>query len=177
MARLQYYLLGLGSNRGFGSFARPEALLPAAMAQIAAQPGWRIIARSAIIPSTPMGPSQRRYVNSAMLIAAPLAPDAMLNAVQRLEARFGRRRYRRWGPRSLDIDIILWSGGRWRSVRPALIIPHPGFRDRDFVLLPAAQIAPAWRDPVTGCTIAQLALRQRQRNGAAKRVDRRRTSP
>lgn len=177
MVRLHHYVLGLGSNRGFGGFARPEALLPAAMAHLAAQSGWRVIARAAIMHSAPMGPSQRRFVNSAIWVAAPLAPDAMLCAVQAIETRFGRRRYRRWGPRSLDIDIILWSGGRWRSVRPMLNIPHPGFRGRDFVLRPAAQIAPAWRDPLTGCTIAQLALRQWQRKGAAKRVDPPRTSP
>jgi 2-amino-4-hydroxy-6-hydroxymethyldihydropteridine diphosphokinase len=57
----------------------------------------------------------------------------------------------------LDLDIILWSGGAWPG--PGPIIPHPAFRKRDFVLQPLAEIAPAWRDPITGLSIRQLYVR------------------
>uniref|UniRef100_UPI0015771B8A 2-amino-4-hydroxy-6- hydroxymethyldihydropteridine diphosphokinase n=1 Tax=Sphingomonas bacterium TaxID=1895847 RepID=UPI0015771B8A len=74
---------------------------------------------------------------------------------------FGRRRGRRWGARVLDLDIVLWSGGSWRS--PGLTIPHPAFRDRRFVLDPMVALAPRWRDPVTGLTIRQLAAQLTRR--------------
>ena len=61
------------------------------------------------------------------------------------------------GARVLDLDIVLWSGGAWGS--PGVTIPHPAFAQRDFVLHPAAAIAPGWRDPITGRTIAQLRSR------------------
>jgi 2-amino-4-hydroxy-6-hydroxymethyldihydropteridine diphosphokinase len=57
----------------------------------------------------------------------------------------------------LDLDIVLWSGGAWAS--PGLTIPHPRFRTRQFVLGPAASIAPTWRDPLSGLTLRQLAYR------------------
>ena len=90
-----------------------------------------------------------------------LTPPDLLDVLQSVEADFGRRRRgARWRARPLDLDIILWSGGAWAS--PDLTIPHPLFRERDFVIGPAAQIAPQWRDPVTGLTLRQLAARQRK---------------
>ncbi|MBA3837305.1 MAG: 2-amino-4-hydroxy-6-hydroxymethyldihydropteridine diphosphokinase, partial [Zymomonas sp.] len=82
------------------------------------------------------------------------APDALLARLKAIERGLGRRRGQRWGARVIDIDIILWSGGAWAS--PDLTIPHPAFRLRGFVLRPLAQIAPRWRDPVSGRTIRQL---------------------
>ncbi len=79
-------------------------------------------------------------------------------ACRTIERVFGRdRRGQRWRSRTLDLDIVLWSGGTWYG--PRLAIPHPLFRQRDFVLRPAAQIAPDWRDPVSGLTLRQLAAR------------------
>ena len=92
------------------------------------------------------------------MVATPLTPPAMLAALQAMEARFGRtRRGAPWGPRTLDLDIVLWSGGAWAT--PGLTIPHPAFRHRAFVLAPAAAVAPSWRDPLTGLTLPQLAAR------------------
>lgn len=80
----------------------------------------------------------------------------MLAALHAVEQRFGRRRRgESWRARTLDLDIVLWSGGAWSS--PALIIPHPRFRERRFVLGPAQTVASSWRDPVTGLTLAHLA--------------------
>ena len=116
-----------------------------------------VTARSGIVASAPLGPSRRRYANAALVLETALEPPAMLAALQRIEDRFGRRRARRWGERVLDCDIVLWSGGIYSDRH--LAIPHPAFRERDFVLTPARAIAPDWRDPVTGLTVRQLEAR------------------
>ena len=74
-----------------------------------------------------------------------------------MERAFGRRAGRKWGPRVLDVDIVLWSGGAWAEA--GLVVPHPEMRARRFVLEPLAEIAPAWRDPITGATVRQLLFR------------------
>lgn len=152
MATATTYLIALGSNRP-SRYGGPAATLTAAFTAL---PG-RVTARSAILTSDPIGPSLRRYANAAALIDSEFAPPAMLDALKAIERDFGRRRGRRWGARTLDLDIVLWSGGRWRA--RTLTIPHAAFRDRDFVLTPAAAIAPDWRDPLTGLTLRQLRTR------------------
>ena len=115
-------------------------------------------ARSPIIDSAPVGPSQRRYANAAMVLETHLPPPAMLACLQEVEAAFGReRRGQRWRARSLDLDIVLWNGGPFHA--PGLSIPHPLFRERDFVLGPAAAAAPDWRDPQTGLSMKHLFAR------------------
>ncbi len=122
------------------------------------QPPFRLLARSPIIETPPIGPSLRRYANAAMLVETnAYAPDAMLALLKQMERSAGRRTRQRWGARPLDLDIILWNGGRWRS--RALLIPHGAFRARDFVLTPLHAITPCWRDPISGYSIAQLQAR------------------
>lgn len=152
MATATTYLIALGSNRP-SRHGGPAATLAAAFAAL---PG-RVTARSPVLPSAPIGPSLRRYVNAAALVDSELAPPAMLAALKAIERDFGRRRGRRWGARALDLDIVLWRGGCWRS--RTLTIPHAAFRTRDFVLTPAVAIAHGWRDPVTGLTLRQLRSR------------------
>ena len=123
---------------------------------------------SPLVRSAPVGPSQRRYANAAVLLDSPLQPPAMLAQLKAIERRFGRRRGRRWGARVIDLDIILWSGGAWSS--PGLTIPHVAFRERRFVLDPLAVIAPDWRDPVTGRTVRQLRCRLTVRRPAPRRT-------
>ena len=114
-----------------------------------------VIAQAPVIASEPLGPSMRRYANGAALIETDLAPHALLGLLKRVERDFGRRqRGQRWSARVLDLDIVLWSGGRFEA--PDLTIPHAEFRKRDFVLGPAAVIAGGWRDPVSGRTVRQL---------------------
>ncbi len=114
--------------------------------------------QSAVITSAPLGPSRRRYANAAALVSTELSPLALLHRLQDIERHFGRvRRGQPWQARTLDLDIILWSGGMWAE--SDLSIPHPALRTRNFVLTPAAMIAPDWRDPVTGLTIRQLQSR------------------
>ena len=89
------------------------------------------------------------------MIASDLAPPALLARLKEIERTFGRRAAgQRWSARVLDLDIVLWDGGRWAA--RDLVIPHPQFSRRDFVLAPARHIAANWRDPATGLTIAQL---------------------
>ena len=119
-----------------------------------------VFARSAIIGSMPLGPSLRRYANAAAIVSTALSPPALLTRLHDIEQHFGRiRRGQAWRSRTLDLDILLWSGGIWAGSDPHLSIPHPAFRIRSFVLSPAAMIAPDWRDPVTGLTIRQLQSR------------------
>lgn len=131
-----------------------------------------VLATSSIKASKPIGPSRRQYANAVAVIITALTPSALLARLKMLEAHFGRRGGgQRWAARSLDIDIILWSGGRWTSSKPNLTIPHREWRYRYFVLEPAAEIAPNWRDPGSGCRIKHVLHRMKRAN----RLDPRRT--
>ncbi len=136
---------------------RPRDVIEAACAALR-QEGMRAVAVSQTFETAPLGPSRRRYANAAAIVASALEPPALLVVLQNIEAAFGRRRMGlRWRSRPLDLDVVLWSGGAWSG--DGLIIPHPDFRARDFVLLPAAAIARDWRDPLTGLTLGQLRSR------------------
>lgn len=145
------YLIALGSNRRHRVYGSPREVVGAAMEEISAL--GTVTARSAVIATDPLGPAQRRFANAACILDSEYDPPAMLAGLKRLENEFGRRQVRRWGDRVIDCDIVLWSGGRYSSDR--LVIPHPEFRKRDFVLVPAGQVAPGWRDPETGFSIRQ----------------------
>ena len=120
--------------------------------------GLIVEAVAPLLTSVPIGPSSRRYANGAVLVRSEREPEDVLACLKAIEARFGRRPGGiAWRSRVLDLDIVLWSGGVFAS--PVLTIPHIHFRQRAFVLLPARAIAPSWRDPLTGCTIRQLAFR------------------
>lgn len=158
---LQRYVIALGSNVRHPRHGLPPAVLRAAVEALA-QAGLVIEAASPIIASAPLGPSRRRYANAAARAASPLTPFALLVLLQAIETRFGRvRRGAHWGARTLDLDIVLWSGGTWQT--RTLTVPHPAFRTRAFVLGPAAAVAPDWRDPRTGCTIRHLHTRLTRR--------------
>lgn len=147
--------MALGSNRPLSARRTPERLLAEAVNLIGA--AARVLAVSPTIMTRPLGPSARFYANAAMLVESPLLPPALLALLHAIEAQLGRRRHRRWGARSIDIDIILWSGGIWRS-RP-LTIPHAACRGRAFVLTPLAAVADDWRDPLTGLAVRHLRAR------------------
>lgn len=149
------YLVALGSNRRHHLYGCPRGVVLAAMEELAAF--GTVTARSPVIATPAMGAAQRRFANAALVLESELSPPALLAALKRTEREFGRRRGQRWGDRVLDCDIILWSGGRWASA--GLAIPHPEFRRRAFVLSPARAIAPDWRDPASGLTIAQAHAR------------------
>lgn len=112
----------------------------------------------------PIGPSIRRFANQCAVIASDEPPPVLLARLKAIEVAFGRRRGERWGARVLDLDIILWSGGAWAS--PGLTIPHAAFRGRRFVLAPLAEIAPDWRDPLTGRAVRHLSAIDHKRRPA-----------
>lgn len=153
---IHLYVLSLGSNRPLSARLPPHAILLSAIT-VLERDGHEVRSAAPLLNTAPLGPSRRRYINSAVVIASHLKPDALLDTLHAIESQFGRRRARRWGARTLDIDIILWSGGRWES--RDLHIPHQAFRERDFVLKPLMAVQPAWRDPVTGLRPAHLLAR------------------
>ena len=159
------YAIALGSNRRHGRHGAPAATLQAAVEALRRR-GLEIVAVSDIRPTPPLGPAGRSFANGAMLVATDLEPMELLAELKQLERSFGRRAGRRWGPRVIDLDILLWSDGPYEA--PGLLIPHPEMRERAFVLGPLAELVPTWRDPVTGLTIRQL----RARLGARTPVDR-----
>lgn len=153
------YLIALGSNRRHALCGPPEGVVRAAMEELAAF--GTVLARSRVIATAPLGPARRRFANAAAVIETELAPPALLAAMKRTEREYGRRSGQRWGDRVLDLDLVLWSGGRWHS--PGLAIPHPAYCARAFVLSPAREIAAGWRDPVSGHSLAHLHARLTRR--------------
>ena len=153
---LPLYAIGLGSNRRHARFGDPRQVLMAALAALESD-DIEAVDASPIIASAPIGPSRRRYANAVALVASTLTPPDMLDRLQAIEAAFGRRSGQRWSARTLDLDILLWSGGVWSTA--ALNIPHPAMERRDFVLGPLRAIAPGWRHPLSAHTVRQLAAR------------------
>ncbi|WBO23508.1 2-amino-4-hydroxy-6-hydroxymethyldihydropteridine diphosphokinase [Sphingomonas abietis] len=154
------YVIGLGSNRPHGRHGRPEAVLRAAIAAMADH-GLAVRAVSATRRTRAMGPSDRDYANAAVRVASDLPPAALLVLLKRIERDFGRRPSRRWGARVLDLDILAWSGGRYRA--RTLQIPHAALTARAFALGPAAEVAPGWRHPGRHRTLRQLDHRLHRR--------------
>ena len=133
--------LGLGSNVG-----DRRAHLRAAVAGL---PG--VVAVSRFIETEPVGgPPQGPYLNAAVVIETDLDPRQLLQLAHDLEDAAGRERAERWGPRTLDVDILLY-GDRIVD-EPDLIVPHPRLAERAFVLEPLREIAPDWVVPGRGET-------------------------
>ena len=147
------YAIAIGSNRRHHRHGGPERVVAAATAALGELGTVR--ACSLVIRTAALGPAGRGFANAVAILETGLTPPALLARLKRLERALGRRPGRRWGARVLDLDIILWSGGAWSAA--GLTIPHLEFRKRSFVLRPLKQVAPAWRDPLTGRTVRQLA--------------------
>ena len=154
------FAIALGSNRRHGTHGSPAEVVRAACDALAAE-GLTIECLSTIRSTPALGPAGRGFANAALLASSTLSPPELLRRLKTLERRVGRRRGRRWGPRVLDLDILLWSEGCWEG--PGLVVPHPALRGRRFVLEPLAEIVPDWRDPVSGLTIRQLFARLQRR--------------
>ena len=135
------YAIAIGSNRRHGRHGRPAGVVEAAIARLDAQFG--LFDASPIVLNPADGGAGRDFANAVALVESDLAPPAMLARLKSIEREFGRRSGKHWAARVLDLDIVLWSGGRFRSRR--LNIPHYGLEARPFVLDPLAAIAPGWR--------------------------------
>jgi 2-amino-4-hydroxy-6-hydroxymethyldihydropteridine diphosphokinase len=149
------YAIGLGSNQPHGRYGAPARTVAKALDELTP------IAASQVIETAPIGPSLRTFANAAAVIESDLAPPELLRHLKAIERRFGRRRGQRWGARVLDLDILLWSGGRWSSA--ALSIPHRHLTERLFALDPLGQIAPGWKIPGHGTVRQHLARLTRPR--------------
>lgn len=144
--------LGIGSNLG----DRAQTIRSAIMALESAE-GITVIAQSSVIETEPVGgPGQGKYLNGAVGVMTTLEPRGLLDVCLEVERKHGRDRTQeaRWGPRTLDLDILLY--GREIISEPGLIIPHPRMHERPFVLIPLAQIGPSQWHPVREMTIQTL---------------------
>ncbi|EEX09835.1 2-amino-4-hydroxy-6-hydroxymethyldihydropteridine pyrophosphokinase [Ruegeria lacuscaerulensis ITI-1157] len=133
----------------------------------------RSVSRFFSTPCFPAGAGPD-YVNAATLVETEATPQEVLALLHRIEADFGRARQQRWGMRTLDLDLVCWGDrvlpdaagfDHWLNLPPdrqqeaapeQLILPHPRLQDRAFVLVPMADVAPGWRHPVLGLTVAEM---------------------
>ena len=116
----------------------------------------RVTTRSDVFETNPVGvENQRRFLNACILVQTDLSPLELLAETQLVETQLGRARDVRWGPRTIDLDILLFD--KMIVNEETLVIPHPRMTERAFVLVPLAQICPGRLHPGTGETIAALA--------------------
>ncbi|MDO9488203.1 MAG: 2-amino-4-hydroxy-6-hydroxymethyldihydropteridine diphosphokinase [Sphingomonadaceae bacterium] len=153
-------IIALGSNRRHGHHGPPARVIAAAVEALGTQ-AIRVLRRSRLHATAPVGPSDRMFANAAVLATTSLSADALLGALKAIEREFGRKRGRRWAARVLDLDIIAYGDAvipgrlRWAKAR-GLVIPHRAMHLRRFVLDPVAEVAPEWRHPRLNRTVRQL---------------------
>ena len=145
-------LIALGANLP-SSAGTPAATLRAALARLEAQ-GGKILSVSPFYetPAWP-NPAQPPFVNAVAIVETTLQPVELLALLHGVETAFGRLRSASNAPRSLDIDLLDYEG---RVMSEGVMLPHPRMTGRSFVLVPLAEIAPDWRDPVSGQGIGDL---------------------
>ncbi|WP_108649884.1 2-amino-4-hydroxy-6-hydroxymethyldihydropteridine diphosphokinase [Dongshaea marina] len=154
--------IALGSNLG-----QPLQQLEAAQKALSSLPETTLESFSPIYHSPPMGPSdQPDYLNAVAKITTRLSPLQLLDALQSIELSQGRQRLRRWGERTLDLDLLLY--GDELIEQPRLTVPHYGMKERAFVLYPLADIAPQLTLPC-GTRLSEL-LRACDRGGLQRFV-------
>lgn len=128
--------IGLGSN-----LDDPAGHICQALEALAELPDTRLAAHSSLYRSPPMGPpDQPDYINAVAELHTALAPEHLLDHLHAIEQQHGRERTEHWGPRTLDLDLLLYGDQKINTSR--LTVPHAGMRERAFVLYPLQEIAP-----------------------------------
>ncbi len=141
--------IGLGSN-----LQEPAAQLARAVAELAALPDTKLIAQSPFYVSSPVGPQdQPNFVNGAAWLSTGLDPHTLLDQLQAIEKAHGRKRLMHWGPRTLDLDLLIFGNHVLNDAR--LTVPHRELPNRDFVLQPLLDLKPDLALP-EGTEIATL---------------------
>jgi 2-amino-4-hydroxy-6-hydroxymethyldihydropteridine diphosphokinase len=148
---MPFCLVALGSNLG-----NRQATLDAAVASLASDPSVAIVACSRWLETQPVGgpAGQNAFLNGALLLETSLAPHELLARLQRVEDQLGRQRPEPWGPRTIDLDLLLYDDLVLNT--PSLVLPHPRMAFRRFVLAPAAEVAGAMPHPTIRWTTARL---------------------
>ena len=141
--------VGLGANLG-----DPERMLAAAVEDLERLDDVAVLRRSSLYAAAPIGPAQPEFRNAVVSLATARSPESLLAALLDVERAHGRIRSDRWGPRLLNLDILLW-GDRVVDT-PGLRIPHPELHRRRFALEPLAELDPGARHPVLQKTVAEL---------------------
>ena len=153
------YAIAIGSNRRHGRHGRPAQVVAAAIERL--ERDFSLFDAAPILLNHAHGPAGRDFANSVALIETSAEPPELLRLLKAIERDFGRRGGKRWGPRVIDLDIALWSNGRFAA--RALTVPHPELERRPFVLVPLAAVAPGWplRRALTARHLAHRLARRR----------------
>ena len=143
--------IGVGANLG-----DREAGIFTALRALDALPTIKVVQASSLYETAPVGVTdQPLFLNGVAAVRTSLAPRGLLDVLLDIENKMGRVRTLRWGPRVIDLDLLLY--GDVRVAEPGLDVPHPRLRERGFVLVPLAEIAPTLRLPGDAKTVGELA--------------------
>jgi 2-amino-4-hydroxy-6-hydroxymethyldihydropteridine diphosphokinase len=166
-------IIGLGSNLP-GPWGPPRETVTRALAELD-RGTTKVVRVSRLLQTSPFGKSnQPPFVNAVAQIETHLPPEALMRRLHMIETMAGRKRGVRWGPRTLDLDLIDYRGLQrvqtypQQSSRRLLWLPHPGIAERIFVLAPLAEIAPRWRHPKSKRSAAELLKRLQGHRGGAE---------
>jgi len=141
--------IALGSNLGDSL-----TILKSAIETLNNTPEIEVKSHSSWYQTAPVGPPQPDYINACAILEVTLKPQQLLAKLLEIEIKFNRIRQEKWGPRTLDLDLLLYDNLVLET--PTLTLPHPRMTERAFVLVPLAEIAPDWVHPVTGSAIGQM---------------------
>jgi 2-amino-4-hydroxy-6-hydroxymethyldihydropteridine diphosphokinase len=141
--------VGLGSNLG-----NRMGNLATALAHLGREPGVSVRRVSSVYETEPVGPPQPRYLNAVAQVGTLLSPRALWRLLVSIEEKLGRFRRERWGPREIDLDLLLYGDRVLRGAQ--LTVPHPHLHERGFVLVPLCELAPAAMHPGLHRTCADL---------------------